>query len=241
MIHRFRMIFWAYMKTLTLSNSILDHPWYRAWETGELPAEAVTHYAGQYFHQVAAFPRYLGRLHSQLTDGAARRVILGNLLEEEGGLDGGKDGSHRPHPELWLDFAEGLGRDRRQTANAPAEAPACELVERFFGLVDQGAPQALGALLAYEAQVPQVAKFKKDALARHYLADLAPAARAAALKFFEVHEQADVWHTEELDALVAQLSEEQRKLAQQSSDEACQALWDFLSQMPGMPRQAIVA
>ena len=60
---------------LTIEPRILSHPWYRKWECGELPVESLRHYAGEYYWQVANFPRYLSRLHSQLERVEDRRVV----------------------------------------------------------------------------------------------------------------------------------------------------------------------
>ena len=40
-------------------RSILKHPFYRAWERGELTREQLATYAGIYYPHVRAFPRYL--------------------------------------------------------------------------------------------------------------------------------------------------------------------------------------
>src|ERR1017187_2396989 len=85
---------------------LLCHPYYKAWTAGQLTRDDLREYASDYYHHVAAFPAYLSALHSRLDDGAQRRAVLRNLCEEE--IAG------RPHSELWLDFAEGMGADRDQ-------------------------------------------------------------------------------------------------------------------------------
>ena len=80
---------------------LLKHPFYLAWTRGELSKEALTDYARQYYHHVAAFPTYLSAVHAKCDDQATRKQILSNLIDEEGGSPN--------HPELWVKFAEGLG------------------------------------------------------------------------------------------------------------------------------------
>lgn len=207
--------------TLKIEPRILSHPWYRKWECGELPAESLRHYAGQYYWQVAAFPRYLSRLHSQLDDLGQRQVILGNLLDEEN--------AEAPHPELWLDFAEALGLDRSGVKAAPPGPAARALVEEFHRLAASSPEEGLGAILAYESQVPEVARFKREALGRHYLSE----DRAAqGTRFFAVHQDADVWHSKALEAIVAGLSPAKKRAAQAAAEQACAALWRFLDAMP---------
>jgi len=38
---------------------LLKHPFYEAWNAGELEVETIQEYAAQYFNHVNAFPRYL--------------------------------------------------------------------------------------------------------------------------------------------------------------------------------------
>ncbi len=47
---------------------LLKHPFYLAWTRGELSKEALTDYAKQYYHHVAAFPTYLSAVHSKCDD-----------------------------------------------------------------------------------------------------------------------------------------------------------------------------
>ena len=41
------------------AKRLLTHPFYLAWARGELSKEALSDYARQYYHHVAAFPTYL--------------------------------------------------------------------------------------------------------------------------------------------------------------------------------------
>src|SRR5437867_13018367 len=83
------------------AKHLLKHPFYLAWTRGELSKEALTDYARQYYHHVAAFPTYLSAVHAKCDDQVTRKQLLNNLIDEEAGSPN--------HPELWLKFAEGLG------------------------------------------------------------------------------------------------------------------------------------
>src|SRR3974390_3504865 len=102
---------------------LLCHPYYQAWTAGQLTCEALRDYASDYAHHVAAFPAYLSTLHSRLDDGELRRAVLRNLCEEE--IDG------RPHSELWLDFAEGMGADREEVRQHQPLPEVRALVSKF--------------------------------------------------------------------------------------------------------------
>src|SRR4029078_8824324 len=102
------------------AKHLLKHPFYVAWSKGELSLEDLRSYARQYFSHVRAFPAYLSEMHTRCEDLDARRTIAANLADEEA--------TSPTHPELWLDFAAGLGESRHavlgQTAGAKMQAPA---------------------------------------------------------------------------------------------------------------------
>lgn len=127
---------------------LLCHPYYKAWTAGELTREDLRAYASDYYHHVAAFPAYLSALHSRLEDGEQRRAVLRNLCGEE--IEG------RPHSELWLDFAEGMGADRQEVRDREAMPEVREAVAGFQRVAREGATaEALAAFYAYESQVPR--------------------------------------------------------------------------------------
>ena len=81
-------------------KNLLKHPFYRAWQAGELSREELQLYAAQYYRHVEAFPRHL-RVLAARTEGPLRDTILENLAEEEN--------PQAPHPKLWRDFAAAVG------------------------------------------------------------------------------------------------------------------------------------
>src|ERR1700761_840274 len=128
---------------------LLCHPYYKAWTAGELTREHLRAYAGDYYHHVAAFPAYLSTLHSRLEDGEVRRAVLRNLCGEE--IEG------RPHSELWLDFAEGMGAGRQEVRRRDVLPQVRQLIDEFRRVAREGSStEALAAFYAYESQVPRV-------------------------------------------------------------------------------------
>lgn len=68
------------------------------------------HFEQEYETYVRDFPIMVGRAYVQCPIAEARRELAENLYEEEtGGLIAG-----RPHPELFLEYARGLGMDLRR-------------------------------------------------------------------------------------------------------------------------------
>jgi pyrroloquinoline-quinone synthase len=200
---------------------LLCHPYYKAWTAGELTREDLREYAGDYYHHVAAFPAYLSALHSRLEDGAPRRAVLRNLCEEE--IEG------RPHSEMWLDFAEGMGADRNQVRRREAMPEVKEVIAAFQRVAREGTTgEALAAFYAYESQVPRVAKEKADGLAQRYGAD------AKTCGYFELHQFADVEHSHvwrELLSAEIEASPEQADAVLNSAEKAAQSLWQVLDGM----------
>jgi pyrroloquinoline-quinone synthase len=165
------------------AKHILTHPFYQAWQRGELTRQALADYATQYHHHVAAFPTYLSALHSHTSDTTTRRAVLENLIDEEAGAPN--------HPELWLQFAEGVGADRDAVLKSRAEPETEALIGTFKTLCRDGSVAAgLAALYAYESQIPAVSETKIQGLIGFY-----GITSPEALAYFRVHQEADVEHS----------------------------------------------
>ena len=57
---------------------LLKHPFYQAWMKGELTMETLRDYAGQYYHHVDRFPRYLSAIHSNCESSMELDVSIRN-------------------------------------------------------------------------------------------------------------------------------------------------------------------
>jgi pyrroloquinoline-quinone synthase len=203
------------------SYDLLCHPYYKAWTAGQLTRDDLREYSADYYHHVAAFPTYLSALHSRLEDGEVRRAVLRNLCEEE--IDG------RPHSELWLDFAEGMGADRNGVREREPLAEVCEVVAEFRRVAREGSTaEALAAFYAYESQVPRVAKEKANGLAQRYGAD------AKTCGYFELHQFVDVEHAHvwrELLSAEVTAHPELAEAALNAAESAAKSLWHALDGM----------
>jgi pyrroloquinoline-quinone synthase len=200
-------------------RAMLGHPFYQAWTEGRLPIDTLRAYARQYFHHVEAFPRAVSAVHSACPDRDGRRMLAENLAEEEG-IEAGK----QDHTTLWLMFACGLGESeqavREQRLNPETEA----LIGTFRKLSRRSYAAGLGALYAYESQFPAVASAKIAGLIDRYgIGD------EETLRFFRVHESADIEHSSVCRALLDRLPEAQQAEAIAAGEELAGALWNFLS------------
>ena len=126
------------------AKHLLKHPFYLAWTRGELSREALADYAQQYYQHVAAFPTYLSAIHANCDDQSTRKELLNNLIDEEAGSPN--------HPELWLNFAEGLGISVRDAQTAEKWPETKNLIDTFRSVCRDGSTaEGLAALYAYES------------------------------------------------------------------------------------------
>jgi pyrroloquinoline-quinone synthase len=201
-----------------MEYSMLKHPFYVAWSEGKLSKSVLAEYAKQYYAHVRAFPTYVSAVHSRCEEIATRQMLLENLIEEERGDEN--------HPELWLRFAESLGVARGKVRDAELLTSTKASVARLKELTrSEDYRDGLAALYAYESQIPEVARTKREGLKSFYgIAD------ERAVSFFRVHEGIDVLHQQVEKQILSErcpsLEEQQRAVG--VAKESAKALWSFL-------------
>lgn len=204
---------------------LLRSPFYRAWTAGTLLQESLRQYAIQYFQHVAAFPGYLKSLEER-ADGMLRPIVTANLAEE---LD-----VAGPHLQLWRGFAAAVGADGAALDYAEPLPAVRALIETYQELTAHGSPvEAVAALYAYEAQVPEIATQKIAGLRQHYRI-----ANEAALRYFAVHEEADVRHRAAWREWLAAQDPVEAEKAAAAAERGLLALWNALEAMYSGPCMA---
>ncbi len=105
-----------------------DHWAWPAFTSGLVPKSRLHfHFEQEYATYVRDFPVMVGRAYVQCPFVEVRRALAENLYEEEtGGLVAG-----RPHPELFLEYARGLGMNLRRFANVRL-LPAAQAYRHFL-------------------------------------------------------------------------------------------------------------
>lgn len=208
------------LDAIIAERHLLKHPFYQAWTEGKLSLDVLKQYAGQYHAQVAAFPRFVSTVHSHCPEISARKVLTENLADEEiHGTD---------HPELWMQFAEGLGASRDEVKSQAQLPETKAMVDDFFAIANSSWTDGLCALYAYESQVPAVAKSKIEGLEKFY-----GVTDAKTLAFFNVHQHYDVEHARKVSELIDLHADP--ATAEAATKKAADALWGFLD---GMAREA---
>jgi pyrroloquinoline-quinone synthase len=199
-------------------KSILKHPFYQRWQAGDLTLDELKGYTAQYYHHVLAFPKYVSGTHANCDELADRQELLENLREEEEGPAN--------HPELWLQFGEALGLDRKDMTDAAPLPETTKLDETFRRITkDSTFMSGIAALYAYESQVPEVAGTKMEGLKKYYGIN-----SPEGLRFFVVHHSLDVEHSRVTRNMVARYADspQAEEEATKAVEDACDALWGFL-------------
>jgi pyrroloquinoline-quinone synthase len=144
--------------------NVLEHPFYRRWECGELSRTELTAYAGEYRHAV---------------------VALADASETAAPLTGPEHaGEERSHVELWDDFARAVDAEP-----GPARLDGTtKCVAAWTAAADP--IEALGILYAIEAGQPDVSRTKLEGLVEHY--GFEPESTASA--YFTLHVERDEEH-----------------------------------------------
>jgi len=200
------------------AKQLLKHPFYLAWVRGELSKEALADYAKQYYHHVAAFPTYLSAVHANCDDQATRKQLLNNLIDEEAGSPN--------HPELWKKFADALAVEEMDLEQTKKQPETKKLIEAFRSVCGEGSTaEGLGALYAYESQIPAICESKIDGLKKYY-----GFTKPEHYEYFVVHIEADREHSAaERELLSRYVDNRNLESVKASVNRVLDALWEMLS------------
>jgi pyrroloquinoline-quinone synthase len=196
---------------------LLDHPYYRAWEAGELQQQDLRSYAEQYRHFEGCLPEVLSKAAAQLGPGEPRRLVEANLEDEMT--------NPRAHLELFDDFANAVGAVN-QVGSGSATS---DLVGLYEDAAERGPIPLLSVIAAYESQAAEIARTKAAALSLRY------GLGEEGTDFWTVHatveQQHSAWTVEALEALNPPADEVRSWTAR-----SARAWWQFLDE-----RQALWA
>jgi pyrroloquinoline-quinone synthase len=212
---------WIRVEEILTRHDLLKHPYYQAWSRGGLTHDNLAFYAAQYYEHVSAFPTYLTTLHARQPEGPVRRAILANAIDEEG-IDAGG----RSHAAIWKQFESGMKQKSASTSDPEIQPEMNHLVGTYRELASGATlPKVLGALYAYESQVPRVAAEKFNGLKNIYGAD------DQTCEYFALHRVADIHHSKVWRKLIDGCLEQDPQCADQVLDgvsTGAKALWTAL-------------
>lgn len=192
------------------------HPFYQLWNEGKISLEALRGYAQQYYKFVSEFPRFVSRVHSNTPNMEDRFLIIENLNEEED--------KKLPHSDLWVRFAEGLGV-KRAKIDTKMFPETKEFLNEIRKICSDDFLEGSAALLAYEAQISDIATLKMKGLIKHYnIKD------KGTLEFFKVHSKVDIEHQRTWKKIIAKRArtKEQKANVRRALDKSLKAMWSML-------------
>jgi pyrroloquinoline-quinone synthase len=196
------------MEAETSSRDLLEHSFYKRWLAGELTKSELASYAVQYYHVVAALPRWLETAAAQHP--AYRETLLAHAAEESA------------HVRLWERFAGACGvasdalRSSKPNKVTAAMLSACDVA------ADAG--NAAAVAWALEVQTPAVSKEKMRGLEQFYGIDAASGG-----EYFALHEQLDVEHAAELERVIESQKPSIAKSAPIAAFVTADGLWKILT------------
>jgi pyrroloquinoline-quinone synthase len=174
--------------------NVLEHPFYERWSAGELSAEELDRYAGEYRHAVLALARASAQA-AECAEVSSQRDGLRRHAEEEAA-----------HVALWEQFEQAVAGSSVTPADAPRPAEQQPRLAQTQACVrawtaGEDLLEHLAVLYAIEAGQPEISATKLEGLTAHYgLGEEGPAT-----EYFRVHRLRDVEHAGQARALIAQL------------------------------------
>ena len=122
---------------------LLEHPFYQQWSRGEITRSQLSAYAHSYYEFVRLMPVFWERALEEL--GADEKESIDVINDEKN------------HTVLWKNF---------KSKFEPCDYPEMKDLNEAF--LSMNASRLLGAVHAFEAQQPEVAKTKTEGLLNHY-------------------------------------------------------------------------
>jgi pyrroloquinoline-quinone synthase len=189
------------------ATNVLEHPFYERWIAGELSAEELSVYAGEYRHAVVALARASERAAATVRD--EHRAGLERHAAEE-----------VAHVALWDEFARAArtaaagfpgagsaaaGSEQGHERDAGTESPVAPTAQTEACVAawtaGEDALESLAVLYAIEASQPEIARTKLEGLTEHY----GYVAEGPAVEYFTLHERLDVEHARQAGELIEEL------------------------------------
>jgi pyrroloquinoline-quinone synthase len=190
---------------------LLDHPFYKKWQQGQLSMDDLAGYAEQYRHFERCLAGVLAQVAHAMPEGAARALVEENLVDERS--------RPRPHTELFEGFAATVGAS---PVAAPSDATQ-NLVSTYVGAAHADAGDALAVIGVYEIQAAEISKTKGESLRSHYVMG------TKGTEFWDVHAEIEAdhaaWTIEALELLDAD-----PMAVRSSATSSADAWWDFLDE-----------
>ncbi len=196
---------WDRIEESRARHNVLEHPFYQRWSAGDLSADELARYSGQYRHATEAIARLCADAVASAP--AERREEVAAHAAEEG-----------DHIRLWDGFIEAAGGE----IGAEPTSETAECVRTWTA--HDGYLAALARLYAIESGQPEISRIKLEGLSRFYGID-----GGSGSEYFRVHEASDDAHAEESRRLIAEaMTPEDEDAIVEAAESAFRANWKLL-------------
>lgn len=196
---------WDRIEQSRSEHNVLEHPFYLRWSAGELSAEELARYSGQYRHATEALAKLCADTVA-LGPEAHRDELERHAAEEQ------------DHIAMWDGFVEAVGGE----IGAEPTAETTECVREWTA--PRGYLAALARLYAIESGQPAISKTKREGLVEHYGLSSGPG-----VEYFRVHEASDDAHAAESRQLIEEaMSEVHEDALVEAAESAFRANWRLL-------------
>lgn len=194
---------WDRIEAARSRKNVLEHPFYQRWSAGELTAEELADYSGQYRRAVEAIADVSAYVARELPE---HEGLAGHAREEA------------EHIALWDGFVDAVGGDASAKPNAETE----HCYDTWAR--EDSALQALARLYAIESGQPEISRTKLEGLAAHY-----DVPTGSGTHYFSVHRGRDVEHAAEARELLTELMKlGDEDIVVAAAEEAFEANWKLL-------------
>ena len=184
-------------------RSLLKHSFYKMWSEGKLTIDHLQGYSKEYFQLVKIVPKFVESI-AEATDNPD--IMINNAREEA------------EHVELWVRFATALGVSKSDLIGYGGSEKTNEAVANLMALANLTSEEAVGAMYAYEMELPKISRSKIDGLKKLYGMD-----SEDATKYFEIHEEADVRHAQVWREILQRIPAERQESAFNAAIKSLQA------------------
>ena len=160
-------------------RSLLKHRFYQMWSEGKLTFNHLQGYSKEYFQLVKVVPKFVKNIHNRITDPSLKEDVGQNLKEE------------CEHIEPWIMFSTVMGVQRDELTIYKGKNETNIAVSTLTQLTELSLEEAVATMYAYEKELPKISRSKIDGLNKFY-----GVKSSDATKYFEIHEEVDLRHSE---------------------------------------------
>jgi pyrroloquinoline-quinone synthase len=177
-------------------RSLLKHRFYQMWSEGKLTFDHLQGYSKEYFQLVKVVPKFVENIFNMVTNPSLNRDISQNLKEEY------------EHIEPWIVFSTAMGVKRKDLTSHKGQTETNKAVSTLTRLTELSLEEAVASMYAYEKELPKISRSKIDGLNKFY-----GVKSHHATKYFEIHEEVDLRHSELWKNILQTIPEEKQKFA----------------------------